>query len=421
MSEGRHRAHAEYGITVGELGASAAQTLVVALLPVLVAPYARSALWIGFVVGGEGLFALLVRLWIGQASDRLPPRLVSLFGRRGLFLLVTTPLMASALVLMPFLSGYWQLATTAFVFFAGLHGYLTPLWALMVDSVPDERRGRVQGTRGVLRALGLGYGLVVSGVLYGLWRPLPFIVAAAILVVSTALTAAAARVARSDYTQIGANPKGGTRQLLGELRHNPAALWLLGANALWNGAIDGIRPYAFLFTGAVLGLGITETSFGLLVLVAGLAIGSLFIGFLGDRYGRGVLLRLGVGATFIAMGLAFFARDVVSALAVALIAGIGAATIIALPYPIFASMVGEEHTGQYTGLFVLSVSFGRVLSPMLVGAAIDLGRPLLPALRGYPFMWVAAAVLAGAGWLAAYKATSRPRQRKDSDSASNCG
>ena len=39
------------------------------------------------------------------------------------------PVMALSLGVAPFLHGYWPLAFSAFVFFAALHGYLTPLCA----------------------------------------------------------------------------------------------------------------------------------------------------------------------------------------------------------------------------------------------------------------------------------------------------
>src|SRR5690349_18605799 len=145
----------------------------VVLLPLLLSHSGRSALWIGFAVGGEGIFALMVPYWVGMASDRLPLGLSARFGRRGFFLLLSAPLMAAALVITPFLHSFWPLAGIAFIFFAALHGYMTPLWTIMLDVVEDEDRGAVQGARSILRAMGLAYGLVGGGLLFSIWRPLP--------------------------------------------------------------------------------------------------------------------------------------------------------------------------------------------------------------------------------------------------------
>src|SRR5690625_2589495 len=130
----------EYGITAGTLGSTAGQTIMVTLLPVLLAEYVSSAIWIGIAIGGEGVFALLVPYWAGLLSDRLPAGLAARFGRRAFFLLLMAPLMAATLVIAPFLKGYWPLAGIALLFFAFFHAYLTPLWALMVDLRSEERR-----------------------------------------------------------------------------------------------------------------------------------------------------------------------------------------------------------------------------------------------------------------------------------------
>src|SRR5690606_28567573 len=184
---------AEIGLTAGTLGSTAGQTVMVAVFPVLLAEYAPSAFWVGLAIGSEGLLALLVPTWVGALSDRLPAALARTVGRRTFFLLASAPLMAITLALAPLVRGYWALLGIACAFFGAFHIFLTPLWTLMVDAVPNERRGRVQGIRGVLHAIGLGYGLVAGGLLLSVWRPLPFLIAALLTVISTLTTWLAAR------------------------------------------------------------------------------------------------------------------------------------------------------------------------------------------------------------------------------------
>ena len=62
----------EYGLTIGTMGSNAAQTLIIALLPVLLSRYTSSAALIGAVIGAEGLLTILVPYWIGYMSDHLP-------------------------------------------------------------------------------------------------------------------------------------------------------------------------------------------------------------------------------------------------------------------------------------------------------------------------------------------------------------
>ncbi|MBX6364528.1 MAG: MFS transporter [Gemmatimonadetes bacterium] len=392
-----------YGITAGTLGSTGGQTVMVAVLPILLARYAPSAVWIGFAVGGEGIFALLVPYWVGYLSDHLPLSLARRFGRRTFFLMLSAPIMALSIAAAPFLHGYWTLAAAAFVFFSALHGYLAPLWALLVDAVPDERRGRVQGVRGVLHSLGLGYGLVASGLLFGIWHPLPFLLAAALILFTTWLTILfAPKDAGAHAMQQGERSAFGA--VIRDMRERTEIPWFLFANALWTGAVDGIRPYFFLFATVVIGLSVAQSSLVLVLLVVGLAVGSYVVGLLGDRFDRRRLLQLGGAITGVAMLGGFFVRTLPGAIGLLLVAGVGAAALVALPYPLFTSLIGETAIGRYTGLYILSVGLGRIVSPMLVGAAIDLGAQWLPALKGYPFMWPMAGLLTTVGAIALHQA-----------------
>ncbi|HLU25664.1 MAG TPA: MFS transporter [Longimicrobiales bacterium] len=395
--ERRRRRWREYGLTVGTLGSSAGQTLMVALMPVLLASYAPSAVAIGLAVGSEGLFAMLIPYWIGHLSDRLPVRLADRFGRRTFFLALFAPVLAGTLVAVPFVRGYWPLVVVASLFFAALHAYLTPLWTLMVDAVPDRRRGRVHGVRGALHAIGLGYGLVAGGLLFAIWTPLPFLVAAALVVVTTVWTIAAApRPTRNHEPPVGP-AREETARVWREVRGRPEVRGFLTANVLWTGAVDGIRPYVFLFATAVLGITIAEASLVLFFLIAGVGAGAVLVGRLGDRYGRARLLIAGSVVTGVAMAFGIIIRDLPTAFLVLLAAGFGAATFVALPYPVFSRMASGGAAGRYTGLFVLSAGIGRLFAPLVIGAAIDVGTRAFPAYEGYPFMWPIAGGMALVG------------------------
>lgn len=382
----------EYGLTAGTLGSNGAQTVMIVLMPILLREYSESALWIGLVIGSEGLLAILVPYWVGHLSDHLPRSWASRFGRRGFFLWATAPLMVAALVATPFLEGFWPLAAAGFVFFTGLHGYLTPLWALLIDAVPDERRGPVQGVRGAFQAGGLAFGLIGGGLLFALAVPLPFLLAAALLMASTWLTTAAVPSdpdARGEWHPPRSEGGSVWRRVVG----HPPTRWFLIANALWTGAVDGVRPYIFIFAVVVLGISVAEASLVLGWLLVGLAVGAVLIGRLGNRIGRTRLLAIASATTGVAMGLGVLVRDVPSAIALLAVAGLAAAAFIALPFPIFAALAGEEAAGRQTALYIVSLGFARIAAPILVGAAIDLGAAWFPEFRGYPMMWPVAGVL----------------------------
>lgn len=397
----------EYGLTAGTLGSTAGQTVMVALLPIMLARFTDSATLIGFAIGGEGIVAILVPYWIGAASDHLPPSYARRFGRRTFFLLLMAPLMAASVAVAPFLTGFWPIAGAALVFFLTLHGYLAPLWALMVDEVPQHRRGRVQGVRGALHSGGLAFGLVAGGLLFSIWEPLPFITAGALILVTTAITYVAAPRTETPGHEGDASD---VLRVWRRLKGRPAVTWMLLGNALWSSGVDGIRPYVFLFATVVLGINVAQTSLLLLVIVAGLGIGAVVLGHLGDRFGHARLLGLGSGITGVAMLLGFFVRTVPSAVVLLLFAGLGAATLISLAYPLFASLIPERGVGRDTGLYIVTMGFGRIVAPVLIGAAIDIGRATLPAVRGYPFMWPIAGTLMLLGLVALARSMHHARQ-----------
>ena len=401
------RAIGEFGTTAGTLGSTAGQTVMVALLPVLLSRYTDSATMIGFAIGGEGIVAILVPYWIGAASDHLPERLAARFGRRTFFLLVTAPLMAASVAIAPFLDGFWPIAGAALVFFLTLHGYLAPLWALMVDEVAPARYGRVQGVRGALHSIGLAFGLVAGGLLFALWEPLPFLAAAALILLTTAITYYTSPRTRTKGHEGDASD---VLRLWRRLRGRPAVSWMLLANSLWSAGVDGIRPYIFLFTAIVLGISVAETSLLLIVIVAGLGIGAVVLGHLGDRYGHAKLLAVGGAVTGLAMFSGLWVREIPGAIGLLLFAGLGAATLISLPYPLYAKLIGESGVGRDTGLYIVTMGFGRIVAPVLIGIAIDLARPVMPETRGYPIMWPIAGALTLLGILALARAMVHARR-----------
>lgn len=397
MTPDRLRKLREYGLTSGTLGSNGAQTIMVVLLPVLLQPHAPSTVWIGMVIGSEGLLAMLIPLWIGTLSDLMPDRWAERYGRRALFLWITAPVMAAALIVTPFLDGFWLPAAGAFLFFAALHGHTTPLWALMIDAVPDERRAPVQGVRGAFQAGGLAFGLIGGGLLFALWEPLPFLVAAALVLASTWLTVVAApedRSARRWDPDGDLHGEGGSKSSFWKrFAARPAVLWFLVANALWTGAVDGIRPFIFIFALVVLGITMAEASLVLGVLLGGLGLGAILIGRIGNRYGRWKVLAICASATGVAMLLGFFVRDVPSAIALLAVAGLAAAAFIALPFPLFSTLAGEAAAGRQTAVYIVSLGLARLVTPILIGAAIDIGTPLVPEYAGYPLMWPVAGVI----------------------------
>jgi MFS family permease len=431
-----------YAMPSGELGSAGGQTLIVALLPILLAPHAPSAFWIGAVIATEGLFALVLPYVGGAATDSLSRRFRGPLGRRGLLLALAAPPMALALMLMPFRDSFWTLAGTAVVYFAALHLYATPLRALLIEANPQSRWGSVQGVLGAMHLGGVAFGLVAGGLLFSIWEPLPFLVGGGLLVVTTSITLLAARSAGwaggknaeaeggeeardggdaearddghddhgdDDGSPSAAHDDGEEWRPRQELRYWRDLLKqreprrFLMSSVLWNAGVEGIRPYMFLFATVVLGVAVQTASLALIGFLVAAIVGSVVIGRIGDRFGRRRLLIMGAVVTGTAMLPGFFIRDIWLLIVLLIPAGLGAAALVSLPYAVYEEIVEDDDVGRSTGTFFASVGLARLFAPLLIGAAIDAGALLLPEQQGYPFMWPVAGVFVLLGALLLYR------------------
>lgn len=424
-----HRRFERYALTSGELGSAGGQTLIAALLPVLLAPHAPSTFWIGAVIASEGIFALALPYVAGAISDSAPRRYGSMFGRRGRMLALAAPGMALGLVLIAALDGFWPLAGAAVIYFGALHLYSGPLRALLTDATPEERWGRIQGVMGASHIGGVAFGLVAGGLLYSIWEPLPFLVAAGLVLALTVVTLLAARRLGQTGTEDDedggfdgdtdgdpGNGYGITHEIRfwKELAKRRDTRWFLAGNILWNAGVEGIRPYIFLFATVSLGITVATASLAMIGFLAAAAVGSVLVGHFGDRFGRPRVLILGAILTGAAMLPGLFVRDLVSLILLLIPAGLGAAALVALPYAVFEGMVDDENVGRSTGAFYMSVGVARVMAPLLVGAAIDVAHRWMPETEGYPAMWPVAGSLILVGASALQFARRAPREHTGS-------
>ena len=110
-------------------GLSSCLTVLSTYLPVLARQFTSSTTVIGMLVGGEGLIAVLIPVWVGRISDRTETRL----GRRLPFLIATAPVVAIAISVIPFAPSLEVMAVEVFFFYLAYFTYFAPYQALYPD------------------------------------------------------------------------------------------------------------------------------------------------------------------------------------------------------------------------------------------------------------------------------------------------
>ena len=373
------------------LALSLAITTVTTYVPVLINEVAGAAVT-GALIGAEGLFALLVPVLVGGWSDQVRTRI----GRRMPFLLGATPVAGVALVAMPAVGSLLVLALALLVFYVAYFAYYAPYRALFPDLVRTAMHGRSQGIQNTMREVGLGAALVGGGVLLGLWRPLPFLLAALVLALVTVWFVS--RVDEPDDMRDGASSSG-----LGGVRTAPARVWsilrrrapvrrLILANVLLEATVAALKTFVVLYITVGLGRSMGFASLALGIVAAGVIAGALVSGRLADRIGHLRILKLALPVYAVGLALPVLSESPLVLAAVPFGAA-AAGIVMTLPYSMLMGLMPEERHGAVAGVFESGRGVGVLLGPVAAGIAVELSAGVLPA-KGFSAAFAVAAVAA---------------------------
>ncbi len=383
-------------LTAPTLGFATALSLVTTYLPVILAVILKgrsdSATLIGFAIGGEGIFSSLIPLFVGVLSDRIWTKH---WGRRRPFMVFAAPFMAASLMLAPFQPSYISIAISTFVFFAAYHFYTSPYQSLLPDVTPPGSHGRVQGFQGLMRGGGMFLGMVIAGVLFNQWHPLPFVLCSALIIGLTYLTVS--KVVEREPDRSGLPPREGllaeVKRIWRSIRRYKDIQRFMVASFLWESTLAGLRPFIMLYF--IYSLGTSTQTGALLLGLVGVTylVAALASGFLADKYGRLRMMRVGLWIYLAGCLFGFFVKDVRWTFAFLPVFGLGGSIVLTLPYAILIPLMPKEHIGQFTGLFSMTRGFANILAPVIAGGVIDLFGHYLGPGRQYTVIWLLAAIM----------------------------
>jgi MFS family permease len=349
--------------------------------PVILIHLAHSPATVGALIGGEGAFALVVPLASGSISDRLPP---SPLGRRLPFVLLGVPLCAVALVLLPFSSSVGIAGAAVLIFFVGYYVYYPPYRALYADLLPRRLYARAQAGQAIARGSGLGAALLAGGLLLGLWQPLPFLIAAGVLAVTTIALLPVFRLqSRCDSSTLPYRPA----SLRAIVLQSPHLRVFAVVNALWEFSFAGLKSFIVLYIVRGLGRSPAVASAVIAVVAVAYIVGAPLAGWLADRYGLLRVLRLSslVYGTGLVIGVV---PDTLPPLLIGLpVVALAGAIVLTLPQALAFTLAPVGSEGAAAGIQDFSRGLGVVLGPVAVGAAVGISQPVFGSTDGYASMW----------------------------------
>lgn len=355
--------------------------------------YTHDTALIGLIVGGEGIMALWIPLIVGAWSDQLRTPL----GGRLPFLLAGGIPAAVALALIGWLDSLGAVAIAAAFFFAFYFVAYEPYRALYPDLVDQaEIAGRAQSTQALARGAGTGLALLGGGLLLSVARPLPFAVAAVVLVASIlAFVWLMVRIGVPEQRGAPETARRLTQRLWRLLASNPTLRAYLIANALWETALAALKAFIIIYLTVGLGYGLSTAS----LLVGGVALvilgGAAAAGKAGDRFGRLRVLQYALVAYGCGyLTLIFTTTRPLIAAAIPFVA-LGGGTVMTLAYAVLMPLMPDDEHGALTGFYSLSRGIGLVAGPILAGAAISLTKDgLFASTQGFQAMWIICAASA---------------------------
>ena len=256
---------------------------------------------------------------------------------------------------------------------------------------PAGSHGKVQGFQSFMRGGGMFMGMVVAGVLFYRWEPLPFIMCSVLIMVFTYLTVVKIREPEPERSHLP--PRQG---IWGEVKR-----------VILSVREDKGHP---AFHGGELSLGVDvggapSVHHAVLHLHTGLhRAGGRLAAWAGrsDVYGGGhserllgrqvrpdALMRVGLWVYLGGCILGTFMGDIKWAFIFLPLFGLGGSIVLTLPYAILIRLMPKEHIGQFTGMFSMMRGLANIIAPVVAGGAIDIAArssirvPRGPGVRGH--------------------------------------
>jgi MFS family permease len=340
---------------------------------------------VGALIGGEGAFALVVPLISGGLSDRLPPGTPG--GRRMPFVVIGAPLAGAGLVLLAFAPDLQFAGITILMFFVGYYLYYPPYRAIFADILPRRMFARAQSAQAVQRGAGLGIALITGGLFLSVWMPLPFVIGAAVLGLTTLALKPVLRLQRTcapEVEEVVEETPTSTRDLF---LHNRNMQYFAVANAMWEFSLAGLKTFIVLYIVHGLGQSTALASAFIAVVAVAYIIGAPLASRLAERIGivKVMMWSAAVYGTVLCLGVI---PTTVKPMGIILPVGaIAGAMLMTLPQALAFLLAPGASQGAAAGLVDFSRGVGVVLGPVLVGAAVAASATFLSSTSGYAIMW----------------------------------
>lgn len=335
-----------------------------AFVPFFLEKFLTSTALIGFMMTIDNYFALFLQPWIGSRSDRTNSRL----GKRIPYLLLGMPLAALFGALIPWHTSLLTLVLFMVLMNLSMSLYRSPTVALMPDITKEGKRTQANGIINFMGGIGSILAFAGGSYLYDKHASLPFLSASVLTLVCLMILLFTIKEKRDTIAYIPAEEK---KKVSFKGQWNRPTLFLLGAIFFWFLSYQGVEAFFTLYGKNHLQLTESQASFSLAFFSLAFVLAAIPSGLLGNRYGKKLIITLGVIGLIIIFAAISFVDALLPLRALLILGGVFWAMININSYPFIISLGDEQSIGARTGIYYLFSSLAAITSPPLMGGLID--------------------------------------------------
>ncbi|MBI4278638.1 MAG: MFS transporter [Armatimonadetes bacterium] len=358
-----------------------------AYLPLLYGRFVDSNAVIGLVMIIDNVASVTILPFFAALSDRTHTRL----GRRMPFLLAGASLAAVLFALIPRAPGFVPLLGATLLMNVGVAVFSGPGMALMPDLTPPPLRGRVNGTLNFMGGLGALAAFFAVSPLHRRSPSLPFDVTAVVTVIALVVIVLTIREQHAPLpaprrglvcgrratggAEAGDAPEVGhilpaVRDLLRGRHRRVLFVLLVGLTSV--AAVNGVQNMFTRYGVNYLRLDAPAATFLLGSFALAFIVFSVPAGYLGDRFDRLPVIRLGLAGTLAAFVMVATASDPGLSLGLFALGGLSWSLVVANSYPLLVNLTPPGQAGVYSGLWIGAVAMGGLIAPPVYGWVVDL-------------------------------------------------
>lgn len=348
-----------YIIGVPNLGVGILWAMNMLLMPIFGATITKSNAKLAILISMGAFTGIFVQYLAGLISDRSKFKM----GKRKPFMIIGSLFTTLFICIIPFTKGYGVLFVVAFLFYFSLNFYQGPYYSLIPESVDDSQLGLANGFSRVVSVLGMALIFVTGTSLWEVNHVLPFLLAAALALVSVMVTVLFVKEDPDKYAK--------PTKLSFDFLKYPSAMKLYFSVFFIFLGYGCITPFYIKYCVNVLKFTEGTASVGLLVLTL---VGALFaypIGRLVDKIEKRKVLLFGVVILAVCLGIAPLVSTIFQMNIMFSFFGVGFIAIQITSYSIVAEIVPPERLGEFMGILNMFISLSQFIANNIMGNILD--------------------------------------------------